>query len=724
MPDFQYSGNIDLNNRPKVRNPDGSISTVRSTSVNIDNKEILLPTVSDDGKNLTVQEAVQLYKTTGKHLGRFNSVQEANFAAEQIHQQQAKSMNNNQIDMSPEKYQKYHQQLISGGMKTDEADIKLLDLQAQDAMASGKSFEEIFPTYEKEAKRIREGIQEKVPDRATVTNNTVGDYAKAAVAGGLAGLGRAGADIATGLTGLVAGPEYMAKLRQQNNASFAGLENTASKNTAGAIGKMAGYAAPIIASGGTSLLGMIGASAVGSGMQGLSSRNKSSAEVGIDAAIGGAVAGVGGTAFNKLSNLVADSTLPATLNNIKGAVGTKVKATLASMSANPQIKMLADTLSNIPLVGTSSALKTTGHQVAETGQDFVDKVAKTVSGGYTGDIMKVSSDAQKAFINNPKSAGVITDVMQQPFMTDEIKQGLENAIVKSTTSISQGGVPQVLEASQKLVAKLSDPKLTPHQAWMARNDYDDALTALTNPGQGIVPLSKENAIAIKSMVRGPVEERLGQVTKAMGVGEEYHTMKQMFQYSKAYQTFSKAVGLEGGVPRAALNEFGQLNPNKLATGVGKWLDKVSKNGVVNPNLVGVVPQALVDAGQGFKALVSNNAVSINKLLNTKSSILSEGAGDKLKGMAATLGIGGLGAGGVVVGGLGGALSTSLSVATAAGTKALSFLVSSPGGLKMLQNLSKMKVGTPQFKQTSTGILTALQRYAAQPNTQPEVTSNE
>lgn len=82
-------GNIDLSNRPIVHNDDGSISTVRSMSFeDKDGKEVLIPTVSDDGRIMSNDEAIQQYYTTGKYLGKFDSIDEANKYAEQLHNQQ------------------------------------------------------------------------------------------------------------------------------------------------------------------------------------------------------------------------------------------------------------------------------------------------------------------------------------------------------------------------------------------------------------------------------------------------------------------------------------------------------------------------------------------------------------------------------------------------------------------------------------------------------------
>ena len=87
-------GNIDLYDRPIFRNEDGSISTVESFSTNIDGKEVLLPTIEKDAKGRAVRvsedQAIQKYLKTGKHLGKFDTPEEATKYAIKLHDEQDK----------------------------------------------------------------------------------------------------------------------------------------------------------------------------------------------------------------------------------------------------------------------------------------------------------------------------------------------------------------------------------------------------------------------------------------------------------------------------------------------------------------------------------------------------------------------------------------------------------------------------------------------------------
>ena len=89
-PGMSVQGNIDLSKRPVVINGDGaSISTLMSKGFTFEEGEkevhVLLPTISPEGKRWTDDEAVEAYKKTGKHLGKFDSQGTSDSYAQTLH---------------------------------------------------------------------------------------------------------------------------------------------------------------------------------------------------------------------------------------------------------------------------------------------------------------------------------------------------------------------------------------------------------------------------------------------------------------------------------------------------------------------------------------------------------------------------------------------------------------------------------------------------------------
>jgi len=93
FPGMLQGPNIDLAHRPVVHLPDGSIATVDSASNDFGGREVLFPTVSPEGRMLTVPQGSDLFRRTGQHLGIFDNPANADRYAEALHQAQARFYN-------------------------------------------------------------------------------------------------------------------------------------------------------------------------------------------------------------------------------------------------------------------------------------------------------------------------------------------------------------------------------------------------------------------------------------------------------------------------------------------------------------------------------------------------------------------------------------------------------------------------------------------------------
>jgi hypothetical protein len=93
-------GNIAIADRPVVKNPDGSISSVRSMGIEDENpkspyygKQVLIPTVIPDASGKWTVDtspkgmaARAYYYKTGQHLGVFDTPQASDTYAERLHE--------------------------------------------------------------------------------------------------------------------------------------------------------------------------------------------------------------------------------------------------------------------------------------------------------------------------------------------------------------------------------------------------------------------------------------------------------------------------------------------------------------------------------------------------------------------------------------------------------------------------------------------------------------
>ena len=95
VPTVLQGRNIDVTALPEVPNRipgEGGISTVRSMGVNMDGAETLLPTVVEGRLAPTAEQAerdaIDYYRRTGKHLGKYATPAASENAAQLLHERE------------------------------------------------------------------------------------------------------------------------------------------------------------------------------------------------------------------------------------------------------------------------------------------------------------------------------------------------------------------------------------------------------------------------------------------------------------------------------------------------------------------------------------------------------------------------------------------------------------------------------------------------------------
>lgn len=163
-------GNIDLRKRPSFKNEDGSISTVSSMSFNEDGKEVLIPTidfVDNKAVRLSDQEAIDRYRKTGEYLGKFNSIEESNKYAEELHRDQDYYFN-----FQPTLVQGGHQLVQGHGVTDEDKEIakqmydQVAEYEARETSSLGRtpSFKNVATDVGYSAEKLAAGATDAVSD--------------------------------------------------------------------------------------------------------------------------------------------------------------------------------------------------------------------------------------------------------------------------------------------------------------------------------------------------------------------------------------------------------------------------------------------------------------------------------------------------------------------------------------------------------------------------------
>lgn len=561
-------GNIDIHNRPVVKNPDGSISTVRSMSTNIDGREVLIPTVSDDGRIMSDDEAIDNFMQTGRHLGMFSSPEAATAYAENLHNQQAD-------EYLPKQPQTAHQQQPISSYAQGMADTNAALAQSREAdTQAAKGFRERVIDAATGASQMTPELSELQPVGAAPELNELSMNAFKAGIGQLLGSDASQMQILQNMGGQLSQDSKGNVVVSLPSGDYA--LNKPGISPQDVTSFLANALAFTPAGRGASILGAAGKSAA------------------TDVALQGAVQSAGGEQFNPA--LTALSTgIGGAGKAVERGISAATRATRGTIAPDKQAAVDFARQNNLPLMTTDVLPPKTN--VGQNVRTFTERIPVAGTGGQR----KVQQEARESLVKT---------------FSDEVGGISDDALYRSASAGQQKFINAAGQRYDRVINAMGD---TPVDIRGTVKAIDNQIARLTRPGASqdrsaikVLKQYKDDITSGTNNLRLARDNRTDLRKRFMAAPDEVDRdvlEKALDPIYKAYtQDMAKAVSKKLGPEEAnklyrADRSWAQFNDMMSNTRVQKAL----QSGRVNPEDVSklIFSQKAADRSQLFRLLDDN-----------------------------------------------------------------------------------------------------------------------